>query len=262
MNGRTVCCTHQCLGLAVLIPVISYNVGLVKLEVTQVGTTVYPPKFLTVQFVNLYHIILTVGATGRIASFCISTVPHLDDQFQLTVTVHISHTGIVGLKRTGERTMIRNYLQIALCPRSDSLALCLFLTSHYGTHCILARCTTTAISIVRHSEWLCVQFCAVAVDVVRNVIILLTEDAPRAKYAVVGLYGHQSTVEFVHCTLGKTTHCCQDEHEKYQVEFFHLLFRVLVISLTSNNIDTLICLQNYYKFMIIRKEKCDLTYVF
>ena len=202
VDGGTVGSTHQGLGLSVLVPVVGHDVGLVKLEVTQVRSAVNPPQLLTIQFVHLNDVILTVGTTTRITGIGIGAVPHLDDQLQFAVAVHISHTGIVGLEGAGERTMVGHNLQIALCPRSNGLTLSLFLTAHHGTHRIFARCAATGISIVRGIQRRSVQLRAVAVDVIRHIIILLTHDTPGTEDARTSLYSHQSAIQLIHRTLG------------------------------------------------------------
>ena len=76
---------------------------------------------------------------------------------------------------------------------------------NHGFNRILALGRATCIKEIGHIEGLVVQLGAVAVDVVLNVIVLLSHYTPAAENAAVGLDSNKPSVENVgsalsHCT--------------------------------------------------------------
>ena len=93
--------SHYDFCLAVHIPVVTYDILLVVLEVAHVRTTVHPPENLTVLLQTGQHsIFLGLNAIDgrsilRIKLFTFLLVGELHENLQLAIAIHISTAGIV-----------------------------------------------------------------------------------------------------------------------------------------------------------------------
>ena len=201
MNLGSVAGSQHGFGLAITVPVVGYDILLVILEVGHVGSPVYPPEFLTVQLIDLHDEVLAIVACFLIGSTGPTAVVELQQDFQFSVTIHISTTGIIGYVCRFQGTMIRSYLEILLRPWCHGVTLFLWYASHHGLHLITARSTSAVIGIIGNRQRFSVKFCAVTVDIVSHVIILLTEDTPCAEHATAGLHGHQTAIQLIHRAL-------------------------------------------------------------
>ena len=149
VDNGAVRCTHHGLSLTVAVPVVGYDVGLVVLEICQVRTALYPPQALAVQLIDLDDAILTLIAPTCQARIDIALVPHLNQYFQLAVTVNIGHAGIVRLVDALQVTMVWSYFQIGLAPGGHLGRCRLLAAAHYGSHLITATCRAASIDIIR-----------------------------------------------------------------------------------------------------------------
>ena len=101
VDSRAFFKSHYDFCLAVHIPVVTYDILLVVLEVAHVRTTVHPPENLTVLLQTGQHsIFLGLNAIDgrsilRIKLFTFLLVGELHENLQLAIAIHISTAGIV-----------------------------------------------------------------------------------------------------------------------------------------------------------------------
>ena len=182
MNLSTISHTHDALGLTVHVPVVGSNVGLIVLEVPKVRTTVYPPEQGTVELIHLNTVEVDVSRRYLVAGANL-----LNQNFHLSVTIHISDSGIVGLVVVGNvgSTVIGSAVglgdgEIAVTPygcNSRGLRLILLAIDHRH-HGIGAGSGATGIGEIGNGEWRGVDLGAIAVDIIVHPIVFGTQDAP------------------------------------------------------------------------------------
>ena len=101
VDSRAFFKSHYDFCLAIHIPVVTYDILLVVLEVAHVRTTVHPPENLTVLLQTGQHrILLGLNAIDgrsilRIKLFAFLLVVKLHQNLQLAIAIHISTAGIV-----------------------------------------------------------------------------------------------------------------------------------------------------------------------
>ena len=117
VNHRAVGSTEHCFGLAVAVPVIGDDVVLVVLEVGHIRAEVNPPKFGTIELVDLDDGIFALIAAGQIALCGIVAVVKLEQNLQLAVAVDIGATGVIGNVGALQVAVIHLNLKIVVRPR-------------------------------------------------------------------------------------------------------------------------------------------------
>ena len=201
MNHHTIGGSYHGLCPSVLIPVVGDDVLLVVLEIGHVRSEIDPPEPLAIQFIHLYDKVLTFIAGLPVAGISPALVIELDQDFQFPVTVHIGTTGIIGHIGRLQIAVVGRNLQPMLRPHACLLLsfspISRLLPPDYRFHCILTRCRSGGIDIVRHRERLLVHLHAIAIEIIGHVIVFLGQYAPGAEHAAISLNGHESTVQCI-----------------------------------------------------------------
>ena len=216
MDNRTVGSTHHHLGTTVAVPVIAHDILLVVLEVAHVRTAVHPPQSGTVLLQALENTVFALIAAPRIRGAHLAQVVELHQDFQLAVAVNVGTACIVGHQRTLDALVLQLDFLVAACPRRHRLARLLLLAFHDRRNGIRAGRRTRIVGIVRHAQRRVIHLHAVTVDVIRDIIILLAENAPAQVNASARLHGHKATVQLVSHTLrlSYNRHQSQQGHQK------------------------------------------------
>ena len=230
-NG-TVGGTHDAFCLAVAVPVIGGNVGLVVLEVTEVGAAVDPPKQLSVEFKHLDAV--EVGTVGFVFGI-ISGADLLDDELHLAVAVYIGDGGIVGLidigdvglSVVGEALGLGN-LQIVIRQHGSNLGTgSLFYSFYYRAYGIGAAGATGRVGEIRYGERLVVDLYAIAVKIICDIVVFLGVDTPGTKHAIRRLHGDKTSVELIGHTL--CMGFCGQEHGQQTCQDVFLSHRIMIL---------------------------------
>ena len=224
MKDGTIGSAHDALCLAVTVPVIGSDIGLVVLKVAEVGSAVDPPKQIAVELKHLDAV--KVGTVGLVLGV-VGGAELLDDEFHLAVTVYIRNGGVVGfidigdvcLAVVGETFRFGNF-QIVMCQHGSSLGTGgLLHTFYYRAHGIGTVCATGRISEIRYGEGFVVDLHTITVEVISDSVVFLRIDAPRTEDATRRLHGDKTAVELVCHTLCLGT--CGQKHgqQPYQDVF-------------------------------------------
>jgi len=224
VKDGTIGSAHDALCLAVTVPVIGSDIGLVVLKVAEVGAAVDPPKQIAVELKHLDAV--KVGTVGLVLGV-IRGAELLDDEFHLAVTVYISDGGIVGLIDIGHvslavvgETFGLGDLEIVMRQHSGRLRTGGLLHSFYNrAHGIGATGSTSRISEIRYGEGFIVDLHTITVEVISDSVVFLRIDAPRTEDATRRLHGDKTAVELVCHTLCLGT--CGQKHgqQPYQDVF-------------------------------------------
>ena len=204
VDNGTIGSSHHTLCLAIQVPVVSRDVNLVVLKVTHIPSAVDPPQSLASEL---------IGFDDGIGGIAGVRMVELHDELQLSVTIEVSRRGIVGNEGAGERPMVGLdlYPWIHLGCHGSTLFLC--HATHHGLHGIGGCSRAALVGIVGDRERLIIEFGAVTIDVIGHIIVLLSEDTPAAENSRGCLHSHQTSVDFVHCTLGKYRRYCQQRNK-------------------------------------------------
>ena len=206
VDDSTVGGSHDALGLAVAVPVIGGDIGLVVLEVAEVGAAVDPPEQIAVELKHLDAI--EVGTIGFVLGV-VGGAELLDDEFHLAVTVYIRNGGVVGLIDIGDislsvvgETFGLGDLEIVIRQHSGRLRTGGLLHSFYNrAHGIGATGSTSRIGIIRYGERCVVDLHTITVEVISDSVVFLRIDAPRTEDATRRLHGDKTSIESVGHTL-------------------------------------------------------------
>ena len=111
--------THEYLCTTILVPVITYDILFIVLEVTHVWSAVDPPKHRTIKLRHLKQSMLVVPTINWKRVRHLLRVVVLHQQFHLAITVNIGSTGIIrNVSCLQLSRMLRYNLEVILCPYS------------------------------------------------------------------------------------------------------------------------------------------------
>ena len=96
MDDRAFLQSHHSLGLAILVPVVGYDVLFVVLEVAHIRTAVDPPEERSVHFQHFQDGVFAVVALFWEVGTNFVLVVELHQYLQLTVAVHVGTAGVIG----------------------------------------------------------------------------------------------------------------------------------------------------------------------
>ena len=229
MDNHIVGTAHQCLGLAVTVPVIEDEVELLVRTCHEVRTHVNPPQARTVHLVTLMQVKVGLIAFGIEISAVVATLHH---ELHLAITVNVGNGTVV------ERVAARDIRSVTV---DDILhvdvPILVFPRSHLfrgkvvalraiddGHHLVLAAARTVIVLIVGDIDGFS-HLCTVTIQVILSIEILRRQLTPadkdaRTRHAVsavltrlVALWdSHETTRKLVSNTL----RTCRQRHSRKQ----------------------------------------------
>ena len=229
MDNHIVGTAHQCLGLAVTVPVIEDEVKLLVRTCHEVRTHVYPPKARAIHLVALMQI--EVG--GIACSIQVSAVvAALHNKLHLTVAVNVSHRAVVERITTCDictvtvDDVLHVDVPILVLPRCHLFRgkVVTLRAVDDRHHLVLAAARTVIVLIVGDIDGFS-HLCTVTIQVILSIEILRRQLTPadkdaRTRHAVpavltrlVALWdSHETTRKLVSNTL----RTCRQRHSRKQ----------------------------------------------
>ena len=214
MDGSAVGSTHDSFGFSVAVPVIRHDVLFIVLEVAHVRTAVDPPESCAVLLQGFEDGVFAFVAIAWIAGRFFAEIVKLHEDVELAVAVEVSAACVIGHQGTLDAFVGELYFLVARSPYADRLACALLFSAHYGCHGICAGCCARRVTEVGYGQRCLCYFHSVTIDIVRDVIVFLAEDAPTEIDASARLHSHESTVESVCLSLRESggSGSCQKQY--------------------------------------------------
>ena len=190
MHHHVVSTAKQHLSRSVTVPVVGDDVELVAAAADHVGTGINPPEQSAVEFVGIDAVVCAVSP-AHVQVGIILGAASLDDDFHLAVAIEVGHLAVVGDVGVGDVVSIiviylgKGYVEVArlasgelpvfvAIPYGRCTALVLLHPPYHSTDGIGAGGCSIRIGEVRYRQRCGVEFCAVAIDIVLGVVVLLS----------------------------------------------------------------------------------------